>query len=185
MLNGLAPIIIFDFLETAKLDLGSTFAKIPVLKNIPTFPLPSIPIYLDENLTGLYIDSVSKNVDVDTESHTNVTDPNPIIIQKGINSLITVNLKANSSSIGMILLGVLCDKIFSRLLEGKYSITFLYQNVTLFGGLLHSFSSVQNTENDLFNISLQLSKGKVNSTIQSAVSRIAQPFNGIIPGVSS
>lgn len=185
MLNGLSPIIIFDFLETAKIDLSSTFSKIPVLKNIPTFPLPSIPIYLDENLTGLYVDSMTKNLDVNTEVENNPVDPNPIVLQKGINSIVTVNLKATQNSIGMILLSLLCDKIFSRLLDGKYSITYLHSTVTLFGGLLHSFSTVQNSENDLYNISLQLSKGKVNSTIQGAVAQIAQPFNGIIPGVSS
>jgi hypothetical protein len=185
MLNGIAPIIIFDFIASAKVDLGAAFSKIPVLKNIPSFPLPSIPIYLDENLTGLVIDSTSKNVDINTEQDHNSTDPNPVIIQKGINSLITLNLKASQNSLGMTLLSVLCDTIFSSLLDGKYSITYLHSSVTLFGGLLHSFSTVQNSENDLFNISLQLSKGKVNSTIQTAVAKIAQPFNGIIPGVAS
>lgn len=185
MLNGVSPIIIFDFLATAKLDLGTAFSKIPVLKNIPTFPLPSIPIYLDETLTGLYVDSQSKNIDVNTEQETNQFEANPIVIQKGINSLVTVNFKANSNSIGMILLNLLCDKIFSSLLDGKYSITYLHSQVTLFGGLLHSFSSIQNSENDLINVSLQLSKGRVNSTIQTSVSKIAQPFNGVIPGVSS
>lgn len=185
MLNGIAPIMIFDFAQSATLDLGVTFAKIPVLKNIPTFPLPSIPIYLDENLTGLYIDSTSKSVDVNTENDYNPVDKNPIVIQKGINSLITINMKATQNGIGMILLTLLCDKIFSSLLDGKYSITYLHNSVTLFGGLLHSFSTVQNTENDLFNISMQLSKGRVNSTIQGVVSRIAQPFNGVIPGVPS
>lgn len=183
MLNGVAPIIIFDFLAGTKFDLGATFAKIPVLKTIPTFPLPSIPIYLDENLTGLYVDSTSKNIDINTDQE-NPLDKNPIVIQKGINSLITVNLKASQNSIGMILLSLLCDKIFSGLLDGKYSITYLHTSVTLFGGLLHSFSTVQNSENDIYNISLQLAKGRVNSTIQTAVSKIAQPFNGVIPGVS-
>jgi hypothetical protein len=184
MLNGVAPIIIFDFLATTNLDLGASFAKIPVLKTIPTFPLPSIPIYLDENLTGLYVDSSSKNIDINTDLENNPVDKNPIVIQKGINSLITVNLKASSDSIGMILLSLLCDKIFSGLLDGRYSITYLHKSVTLFGGLLHSFSTIQNSENDLFNISLQLSRGKVNSTIQTAVAKIAQPFNGVLPGVS-
>lgn len=185
MLNGVAPIIIFDFLATASLDLGVTFSKIPVLNTIPTIPLPSIPIYLDEGLTGLYVESVTKNVDIETNVEKNLTDANPVIIQKGINSLVTVNLIANQDSIGMIMLSLLCDKIFSRLLDGKYSITYLNKSVTLFGGLLHSFSTVQNSENDLFHISLQLAKGRVNSTIQTAVSRIAQPFNGVIPGVAS
>lgn len=184
MLNGIAPIIIFDFLQVPKLDLAATFSKIPVLKNLPSIPLPSIPIYLDEQLTGLYVDSTSKNIDINTDMDKDATDPNPVIIQKGINSLVTINLKASQNSIGMILLSIFCDKIFSSLLDGKYTITYLNKSVTLFGGLLHGFSTIQNSENDLYNISLQLAKGKVNSTIQTAVARIAQPFNGVIPGAS-
>ncbi len=186
MLGGIAPIIIFDFEAATAVNLASVFSGIPVLKDIvPSAKLPSIPLYLDEQLTGMYVDSQTKNIDVSTETEGNTTDPNPKIFQKNINSIITVNLIASQNSIGMALLTVLSDKIFSSLITTKYSITYLNKSVTLFNGLLHSFSTVQNSDNDLYNISIQFSQGKVNSTVQGLVSKIAQPFNGTVPGATT
>jgi hypothetical protein len=74
MLNGLDPILIFQFKKLLPdlLDLGTTKPKIPVVasEGVSTFPLPFIPIYLSEKLTGLYIDTENKSIEIDSQAET-------------------------------------------------------------------------------------------------------------------
>jgi hypothetical protein len=65
---------------------------------------------------------------------------------------------ANKDSIGLTLLSAVLDLIVPKVTSKEYSITYLHGAVTVFGGLLQSFNVTQNSENDLFNISLKLSK---------------------------
>lgn len=183
MLNGVAPIIIFNFKKT--IDLTSPLSKIPVLSSVlPQVPVSTIPLYLDEGLTGIYIDSQSKNIDVTTDvmnTAPTAKDPNPVIKQNPINNIVTLNMLARDNSIGMLLLSLFCDQMFTKLVQEEYSIDYINSTTVLFGALLHGFSTVQNSNNTLFNISLQLSTGRVNSTVQGVVAKIAQPFFGSVP----
>lgn len=68
MLNGIDPIIIFQLYKRLP-STEQTLSKIPITANTGkkvTFAV--IPIYLSAEITGIYIDSESKNIDIDTDT---------------------------------------------------------------------------------------------------------------------
>ncbi len=157
MLNGIDPIIIFNF---KKIPPGlATIAKIPVIASIvEAIDLPAIPIYLSENLTGIFIDSEDKNIDIDTTTNTLSDGSTPDISQRGISSTVTVIMKATKDSIGATLFSAMAELVFPKLTSKEYSITYLHGAVTVFAGLLHSFAVTANANDNLLNITFSLIK---------------------------
>lgn len=167
MLNGIAPILIFNF---KKLLPQANVSGIPLLSSLTdSIPLVPIPIYLDERLSGIYIQSESKNIDVETEvkQAPGSTQP-PTVEQRGINSTITINMVARTDSIGINAIIAMSDLIFGKLASNEYSVTYIHKSITVFGGLVHSFSCQQSNNNNLYDITLVLSKATGNSTVAKA-----------------
>jgi hypothetical protein len=114
MLNGTDPIILIQFYE-APPEVKSALSKIPILSAYQDrIGLPPIPIYLSENLTGLYIVSEDKNVDIQTKTETLSDGKTPFVSQQGVGSTVRINLQASQDSIGVTLLSALADQIFQR-----------------------------------------------------------------------
>lgn len=161
MLNGIDPIIIFQFNKALPESVTQALAKIPIVSEIPaSLPLPPIPIYLSENLTGLFIDTESKSVDIDTNVETLTDGTAPEITQKGISSIVSVSLTANKNSIGLSLLSAMIDLLFEKCSSREYSITYLHGATTIFRGLLQSYQVSQSADTDLLNIQFEISKGQ-------------------------
>lgn len=159
MLNGIDPIIIFNFKKLpVRLEAAT---KIPIAgsegSSLP-LDLPAIPIYLSENITGIFIQSEDKNIDIDT-GMTTVADASKVITnQRPISSTVTIRMVASRDSIGVSLFAAMSDLIFPKLTSKEYSITYLHGAVTVFEGLLHSFSISQNSNDDLYEINMSLIK---------------------------
>jgi hypothetical protein len=180
MLNGLDPIIIFNFSKLSAAD-QETLASIPIVSSIvEKIGLPPIPIYLSERLTGLYIDSEDKNIDIETSSETLTNGEAPQINQKGLNSTVTISLVASRNSIGLTLLAALADRIFKKVTSREYSITYLHGAVTVFNGLLNSFQISQNAENDLYNINIELFTTTVETQEPAGVP-VVEKVTGAVP----
>lgn len=161
MLNGIDPVIIFQFSKLAGTDIGNTISKIPIVSKIPTvIDMPPIPIYLSQTLTGLHIDSEDKNVDIQTTTETTTDGGSPQVDQKGIGSTISINLLAKKDSIGISLLSAMIDQIFNKVTSKEYAITYLHGPITIFRGLLHSYAVNQSADNELLSIKIELSKGE-------------------------
>lgn len=154
MLNGIDPIILFNF----KKNIPSLFTtSIPLVANREfTVTLPTIPIYLSERLTGLYIDTEDKNIDIDTtiDSKTNGADPD--INQKTLNSSVKINITAKRGSIGAALMAAMMELVFPKVTSKEYTISYFHGTVIIFDGLLHSYSSNQQSGTDLYTISLEI-----------------------------
>jgi hypothetical protein len=160
MLNGIAPIIIFSFPFNPK---GANFNAISGIPLVGSFIAKNvgipIPIYLDERVSGICVVDETKSIDVDTNPQQPFDIKTPIqVTQKGINSIVTVNMVAQKDSILLATLLALNDMIFARLVSQEYSITYLNGPTTIFDGLLHGFSSSQESNDDLVRVSLQISK---------------------------
>lgn len=177
MLNGVDPIILFNFRMKPPAALASILSKIMTVDESTMVPLPIIPLYLSERLTGIYIDSESKNIDIETNTETLNSGGSPEYTQKGIGSSIRVEMVASKNSIGILLLSAMADLIFPKVTSKEYSITYLHGAVTVFSGLLHSFSITQNSNNDLYNITLELIKPAPG---KSAVPTVAK-ITGAVP----
>ena len=71
MLGGQDPIIIFQLSKLADTGFAQRLSRIPLVSEIPTLvEMPPIPVYLNEQLTGVYIDSESKNIAIDRDWET-------------------------------------------------------------------------------------------------------------------
>ncbi len=178
MLNGIDPILIFNFKKLAP-DVQATIAAIPVVSQIvQRIDLPAIPLYLSEIATGIYIETEDKSVDIETTTETLTNGTEPDLNQRGIQSTVKINMIANQDSIGLALLSALSDLIFPKVTSKEYSITYLHGAVTVFAGLLHSFSISQNSGNTLYNVSMELIRPGIMSKLPIPV---VSPVTGAVP----
>jgi hypothetical protein len=180
VLNGIAPIIIFNFKKLLP-ALQELTSGIPLLADVTEkIPLVPIPIYLDEKITGLYIDQENKNIDVNTETKTLPDGTAPKVQQTGINSTITINMQASANSIGLSVLSAMMDLIFEKLTSQEYSITYLHKAVTVFNGLLEGYSISQNSNNDLYSITLTISRVTGSNTTEKAAAISVPKVGGVV-----
>jgi hypothetical protein len=149
--------------------LGIDFSKflggIPLVGDAFSNAGVPIPIYLDENLTGVYIESESKSIDIDTDI-TPKYEQNPtgaivsttLVNQSGLNNLVTINMIASRDNLILSVLLALNDMVFTRVVSGKYSISYLNKSTLIFGGLLHSFQTSSSADDTLLKITMQIQK---------------------------
>jgi len=163
-LNGIAPIILIQFSKSIP-GLDEVLAKIPLASDVVAkIGLPPIPIYLDEKLTGIVIDTELKSIEIDTKIDTATDGSTPAVNQKALGSTVTVTAWASQDSIGVTLLSALCDLILEKVTSQDYSISYLHGPIVLFNGLLHSLSFEPQQNDDRIRINLVLSRGGKNST---------------------
>lgn len=156
MLNGIDPILIFNFSKLTT-QAKNAVAKIPEIATIVSkIDLPAIPIYLSEKLTGLYIDTEDKTVDIETSIETLAISADPLINQRSIGNTVKITIMANKDSIGLTLLSAMSDLIFPKVTSKEYTITYLHGAVTVFAGLLHSFAISQVANSTLSTITIEL-----------------------------
>ena len=181
MLNGTAPIIIFNFKKLVTLAQSS---GIPLISDLFTaIPLVPIPIYLDERRTGIYIDTEDKNIDIVTETETMPDGTTPKANQRGLNSIVTVNMVASKDSVGLMILSAMADLIFAKVTSQEYSISYLHGPVTIFGGLLEGFQVKQISGSTKLDVSMQISRAtqKATETVAAHAPLSLDPVANAIP----
>lgn len=181
MLGGIDPVIIFQVGKLAPV-LSDRISKIPLVSQIPTvLEQPPIPIYLSEKLTGIFVDSEDKNVDIETDTETLTNGEAPDVQQKGVGSTVTINLVAKKDSLGLSLLSALIDVLFEKVTSKEYAITYLHGPITVFRGVLHSYAVNQSASSELMTIKIELSKGTGKPTKPNDVP-VVPGFTGTLPG---
>jgi hypothetical protein len=184
MLNGIDPVIIFQFSKLAPASVTEALSRIPVLSSIPTFvEQPPIPVYLSENLTGLFIDTEDKSIDIQTDTETKSDGSAADIKQKGISNVETIVIQGKKNSVGLMLLSALADVVFEKLTSQEYSISYLHGAVTIFRGQLSDFKISQNANTDLVQITVGLTKGSKNPQKPSTVVEVPKS-TGPLPNVN-
>lgn len=182
MLGGIDPVIIFQFSKLADTGFGDFISKIPVISQIPTvIAQPPIPIYLSETLTGIYIDSEDKNVDIETETESLSDGSTPEVNQKAIGSVVSINLVAKKNSLGLTLLSAMIDLLYEKVTSKEYAITYLHGATTVFRGVLHSYSVNQNASNELLTIKIELSRGQKQPQKPAGIQSVPGAI-GTLPG---
>ena len=179
MLNGIDPIIIFQFSKLADTSFATLVSKIPVVGELGDFiSQPPIPIYLSETLTGIYIDSEDKSVDIETDTQTLADGETPEQTQKGIGSTVSINLVAKKNSLGMALLSAMIDLVFEKVTSKEYTITYLHGSTTIFRGLLSSYVVNQNANNDLLSVKIEITKG-AKSPVKAAGTPVVEKLSNV------
>jgi hypothetical protein len=132
-------------------------------------PLPPIPIYLSESLTGLFIAKEAKNIDIGTDTETFINGATPDTLQKGIASGVKVTLHCKKDSIAMMILSSVIDLIFDKVTSQEYAITYLHGPTTVFRAVMHNFAIDTSADNDLMEVNFELSRGFKQPTQVTAV----------------
>ena len=160
MLGGVSPILIITLNDIIPDPLANAIAGIPMIgETLAAVGIP-LPIYLDENFTGIVVDTESKALDVETSAEVRYDGETPRMTQRGINSLVTINMEARKDSIVLGVLLALNDIIFTKLVNQKYSISYMNGSTVVFAGLLHGFSANSDSNTDKILITMQISKAK-------------------------
>jgi hypothetical protein len=180
MLNGIAPIFLFNFFKLTP-QLQSSLNKIPIVSDVVNkIGLPPIPLYLDERLTGIYVNAENRNIDLDTEVETLKDGSEPVERQRALNSSVTIELEATQDSIGLTILSAMMDVILPKVTSREYSITYLHGAVTVFNGKLDSFSINQNADNTLYRITVVLTRSTQKTKLVEPVPVVSR-VQGLVP----
>jgi hypothetical protein len=162
MLNGLDPIIIFSF---SKRLAELVEIQLPIAtQKVVKIPLAVIPVYLSEAITGVYIDTEAKNIDIET-AMTGLISAESLVSQKPLASITTINLIASANSIGLTILLALSEQLIDLAVAGGCEVTYMHKAITVFGGLIHSFSIDQGSSDDLYKIKIEVSRGSTSKSL--------------------
>lgn len=183
MLNGVAPILIFTLKENpaALSPIFNALSGIPLIGDQLASVVEGVPIplYLDEKITGLYVENEAKNVDIDTQPFPKMDNGKPLNYQRLINSSVTVNLLATHDSILLPALLALVDLITPRLVSQNYAVSYANGSTLILGGLLSGLNTAQGSDDDLIRITLQIQRTDQRTQIPTGLSLPNVP--GTIP----
>ncbi len=180
------PLIIFKIALTDDklLDAYADAAGIPVVGDLLSDVILAvdgipIPIYLNEQLSGIIVDSISNNTDIDTtvEGFNKATALD--VQQRVIDSTLTVNMICNNKD-SLILSAILAfmDIILRKAVSRAYTISFINGSTIILDGLLKSFNTSSSSDSEIVTISLVISK--LNNKPEPAFPTVT-PIKGAVP----
>lgn len=161
-LSGLDPLLVI-ILKVSPPEVTVPAVQLSAADKLWQLVGVPIPIYLSEKITGVYVDTESKGIDVITRVEpqkkglTDHVTPPPIVSQTSADSQLTINLFAKKGSIMLTALLVLMDMVVDRLVSQEYSIHYLNGPTAIFGAKLHRFANSSSPGSELVNIELVLS----------------------------
>ncbi len=190
MLQGVDPLLIIVLKNRGILNFFGPESVVPGVADVLDAVGLPIPIYLSERVTGIYVESETKSIDVITRIDP-VTTKNALtqevesaeVSQTASDSLLTVNLLCRRGSIMLTALLALMDLIVDRLVSGEYSMSYLNGATAIFGALLHRFGVSATSDSDLLKIELVLSTAvKDSPTPKAPITAIPKIASAVTPG---
>lgn len=172
MLNGADPLLIFHFYNKGVTDF---LADLPFGDTISDLVGVPIPIYLSERLTGIYVDTETRGIDVVTKVDA-ITEKDPLtletlppeVTQTALDATVSVSMFANRNSVVLTAITALAETILSKLVTQEYGISYINGATVIFNGYLHRFQTSINRNDDLVRIDLTLSNAKKASPTPKA-----------------
>ena len=161
-LNGIAPLLVIQLKNADSLNVVK---KIPIAgdflsKNVG---LP-IPIYLDERLTGIYVKGESKAIDIETKLDAIDAKNAPIVSQKALSSITTVEMIASSKGVLLMTLIAFADLILTRVVSKQYNISYFNGPTIIANGVLHGFTTQLGENDDLVHINMAIASAPAPSS---------------------
>lgn len=178
MLNGIDPLLVIVIKKKPPQDIMGPALPVSLLDAIG---LP-IPIYLSEKLTGVYVDSETRGIDVTTKNES-LSSKNPLngeneppqVSQQCSDSQVSINMLARSDSILLTAILALMDLIIDRLVSAEYSIHYINGPTVIFGGKLHRFGTSVSKNDNLVRMELVLSTVvKDSPTPKASITSVAK-----------
>lgn len=185
MLNGVAPLLVITFKNKGLMDFFGPDSVAGSLVSAIGIP---IPIYLDEKLTGIFVQSETRGIDVNTRVEP-VTEKDPltlevqapIVSQTATDSQVTIEMVAKRDSVLLVAIIALMEQIVNRLVSAEYSIHYLNGPTAIFGGLLHRFSTNANSNEDKIGLELVISTAAKESPTPKTPISAVEKVTGAVP----
>jgi len=185
ILAKVAPLIIFKIaltdpiVNTFKQAVGfpeAGFSADAFLNAVNGLP---IPIYLDEKISGILVDSVSHGIDIDTAVEGQNKATSLDVSQRIIDSTLTVSMTCNNKD-SLVLTAILAfmDTILRKAVSRAYTLSFIHGSAVVIDGLLKSFTTNMNVDSEVVTISMVISK--VNGKSDPVYAAV-QPITGAVP----
>ena len=166
MLGGTAPVLVFNFASISSASVLNKLGFNIGEDSIFNFDVPivSIPVYLDEKLTGIIVDDHERNINIEFE-----TDGMGGNYEREISSDVRVTLIAQKDNIAFQGFLALFEQILKRVPEQSYKLYFYYDNVFLTNASLKDFSETTRENTDTRVVSFTLTNRSEKSKAISSV----------------
>lgn len=176
MLGGIAPVLVFNF---ASVSSASMLKKIGInigedsLFNFD-IPIVSIPVYLDEKLTGIVVDDHEKTINIEFE-----TDGMGGNYEREISSDVKITLVAQKDNIAFQIFLALFEQILKRIPTQSYKIYFYYDDVFMTNASLKDFvvTTKQNTDTRVLTFTLT-NRSEKSKAVQSVLKKVGDSLGG-------
>lgn len=160
-LNSVSPLIIFTlkavnpFAGKANLTGISAVANdiIGVAGGLP------IPIYLDEQVTGMAVDSEDRTIAIETITQQPQNGEKATLNQKGITADLAINITCKKTSIFTQVILALAEQAYDLAVAKGCSVSYFHGAETLINGVMASLVTSQDSNSDLMKIQIRLNKG--------------------------
>lgn len=176
IIDGTAPLLLMRFAVPPPAD---NLVGLPTVTDLITSIGVPVPIYLHEQLTGIYVESETRGVDIDTNAQ-QLRNGQVLYDQRGLNSIVTVNLVGSRDSMVLTALLAMSDMIFQLVVAKSYKVSYFNGPTVIINGLLHGFQTNMNRNDTLIRITLQISKANQASTAANVISALPK-ITGAIP----
>lgn len=169
MLNGLAPVLIFQFYRRkqrggiAELDIITEFGKETIIKDSRYYEKTGgepIPIYLSEKLFKVAWIGHDASINIGTKS---IADQ---IFQQPYNSNITIELAFNRKDSIIAKLLPLLDLCYNKISSADYNISYFNQDILIFKSKLTDVKQNSRANSELTELSITLSKDETESAVK-------------------
>jgi len=171
MLGGTAPVLVFNFASISSASILNKVGFNIGEDSIFNFdiPLVSIPVYLDEKLTGIILDDHERSINIEFEQDENHN------YERVISSDVKVILKAQKDNVAFQGFLALFEQILKRVNYQAYKIYFYYDDVFMTNASLKDFAvtTVENTDTRVVTFTLT-NRSEESKVIESVLKKFGE-----------
>lgn len=171
MLGGTAPVLVFNFASISSASilnkLGFNIGEDSIF-NLD-IPIVSIPVYLDEKLTGILLDDHERSINIEFEQDENHN------YERVISSDVKVTLKAQKDNVAFQGFLALFEQILKRVNYQAYKIYFYYDDVFMTNASLKDFTvtTMENTDTRVVTFTLT-NRSEESKVIESVLKKFGE-----------
>lgn len=171
MLGGTAPVLVFNFASISSASILNKLGFNIGEDSIFNFEVPivSVPVYLDEKLTGILVDDHERTINVEFEQDENHN------YERVISSDVKVTLVAQKDNIAFQGFLALFEQVLKRVNSKSYKIYFYYDDVFMTNASLKDFAVTTRENSDTRVVTFTLTnRSEESKAIESVLKKISE-----------
>lgn len=177
MLGGTAPVLVFNFASISSASilnkLGFNIGEDSIF-NLD-IPIVSIPVYLDEKLTGILLDDHERSINIEFEQDENHN------YERVISSDVKVTLVAQKDNVAFQGFLALFEQILKRVNYQAYKIYFYYDDVFMTNASLKDFAVTTRENTDTRVVTFTLTnRSEKSKAVQSILKKVGDSLKDFL-----